>query len=880
MVFICGGLGIILHLAWLACLFFIMDEQSVPVHSVPVSNTVHLPLPVPETTPSATMVQPTCTLVQEHESDCPHRAQCIVKRFQKRVSTQPTPSLEQSASPPSVDAFQQAVDTFISGTDSASLQQPGPEGPLLPPSPSYDADFEWIASVDRIDEPASSGDTSGADSWHLLSGTSVTSTTIADAVPEWELSPLRTGRLLFDTSPAGALPIAASFIQEAQVDSMHPSQISPTIPDAPSISGKPLARPAALRVETSRAKSLHSHPVRTSQHARLRPVVHLKASVGNPVACPKPRPVPSARGAYASYPSLTTSWGKQAEGATSKSSPHVKAPVGMDTSCPLPSAARLLGAATGSQKRSVSFIPETSSGSSNKVIKHSDVHSQHWTRALHLWCELCELTSACSRLLQDILHSDNRHALLEQLLRRVSDNTALRYIAVLWQLFTTVKDLELEISSLSQVQLVDAIHTLQRSRSHHASLHSLNVLKAIRWFASTVQPDGFPSLYQGLFHSKAWQSSSMRKEAIPLPLAFVLWLETELVFERLSRPEAVFAGSVLLCIWCSLRFSDAQHVRLEQFFIDFDSIRSISYRTKSRKFMPFGCISGGLYRLPSHHSWLFHWLSAMEHALELNSSSAAAPDYIFFGFDGASVRPLSYAEALVRLRRMLDMWGGITSLQTLQYTLHSMKVTLLAFFRQLDFSLETRHLQGHHTFASSSTLYGRDDVSPLIIAQDSFIARVLQGWRARTPMMRGVTFMPSEPPLVWAQELGSVASIPALTFFRFSEERHQPTVVTSPLAGESDQLHSTSALVPQPALPEVPQVPPLEGETSSGSGEDLGTPEEITFLCAESSCILHAGIAGRPACGCRGTFRAISHPTSVSRFCRSRACSCIFTNLD
>ena len=405
-----------------------------------------------------------------------------------------------------------------------------------------------------------------------------------------------------------------------------------------------------------------------------------------------------------------------------------------------------------------------------------------------------------------IVHSDNRHALLEQLLRRVSDNTALRYIAVLWQLFTTVKDLELEISSLSQVQLVDAIHTLQRSRSRHASLHSLNVLKAIRWFASTVQPDGFPSLYQGLFHSKAWQSSSMRKEAIPLPLAFVLWLETELIFERLSRSEAVFAGSVLLCIWCSLRFSDAQHVRLEQFFIDFDSIRSISYRTKSRKFMPFGCISGGLYRLPSNHSWLFHWLSAMEHTLDLNSSSAAAPDYIFFGLDGASVRLLSYAEALVRLRRMLDMWGGITSLQTLQYTLHSMKVTLLAFFRQLDFSLETRHLQGHHTFAASSTLYGRDDVSPLIIAQDSFIAKVLQGWRARTPMMRGVTFMPSEPPLVWAQEIGSVASIPALAFFRFSEERDRPTAVASPLAGESDQLHSAPVLASPPALPEVPRL--------------------------------------------------------------------------
>ena len=198
------------------------------------------------------------------------------------------------------------------------------------------------------------------------------------------------------------------------------------------------------------------------------------------------------------------------------------------------------------------------------------------------------------------------------------------------------------------------------------------------------------------------------------------------------------------------------------------------------------------------------------------------------------------------------MWGGITSLQTLQYTLHSMKVTFLAFFRQLEFSLETRHLQGHHTFAASSTLYGRDDVSPLIIAQDSFIDKVLQGWKARTPMMRGVTFMPCEPPLVWAQDLSAVASIPDLAFFRFSPELDRPTAGTSPLAGKSDQLHSEPVLVSPPALPEVPQAPPLEGETSSGTGEDLGTPEETTFLCAESSCILHAGIAGRPACGCRG----------------------------
>ena len=187
-----------------------------------------------------------------------------------------------------------------------------------------------------------------------------------------------------------------------------------------------------------------------------------------------------------------------------------------------------------------------------------------------LWQELCGLALLCSSLLRDIFSSDNRDALLEQLLRRVSDTTALRYIGVLWQLFTTVKDLGFDLAGISQVQLIDSIHTLQRSRGHHATLHSLNVLKAVRWFHSTVQPEGFPSLHQGLFHSKSWQSQSASREALPLPLAFLLWLEVHLVFGRASPEEAVFIKAVLLCMWSSLRFSDAQHIRLHEIFIDLD----------------------------------------------------------------------------------------------------------------------------------------------------------------------------------------------------------------------------------------------------------------------------------------------------------------------
>ena len=350
MVVICSSLGIILHLAWRACLFFIMDEPSVPVHSVPVSDiltlpaAVHVSSPVPETTCPAETSQSAFVTVQDPDSEIPQRAQCIVKRFQKRSATQPSPSVEPPISSPGSDALQPTVDTFNSGTDAVCIQPASLLGSLQPPSPSYEADFELVTSLARSEEPFSTGDASGDGSWHLLSGASWPQQPFDTCDSDTELSPWRAGRLHFDSSPApGALPLASATSQGEPAGTLSSMRESPAVGDTPTSSGKPLARPSSMLACTHRAKSLHSHPVRTLQNARLRPVVHLKASVGNPVACPKPRPVPSARGAYASYPSLTTSWGKQAEGAVSKSSPPVKAQDGMDTSFPLQPAARISG---------------------------------------------------------------------------------------------------------------------------------------------------------------------------------------------------------------------------------------------------------------------------------------------------------------------------------------------------------------------------------------------------------------------------------------------------------------------------------------------------------------------------------------------------------
>ena len=384
-------------------------------------------------------------------------------------------------------------------------------------------------------------------------------------------------------------------------------------------------------------------------------------------------------------------------------------------------------------------------------MKQSAIHSGQWNKALTLWRELCTLTSGISSLLQEVLASSNSTALLEQLLRRISDTTALRYIAVLWGLFTTISDLQLLVHSLSQVQLLDAIHVFQHSRSRSASVHSTNVLKALRWFSSTVKPDSFPSLHDGLFHSKSWHSTTSKREAVPLPLAFVHWLETSVLLHRFSPQETLFAGAVLLCIWSSLRFGDAQHLHLQDLYIDSDSIRGVAYRTKTKKYLPFGCLVSGLCKMPLHQCWVFHCLHVLAAHVTLCRETADYPDYIFLSLTTDAVRPLSYAETLAQLRALLHQWGRIPAEQCLQYTLHSMKVTLLAFWRQADFSLEARHLQGHHVFAPSSALYGRDDIAPILTTQFAFVEKVHSGGALAHPFFEVSLMSPPNPQWIWTR---------------------------------------------------------------------------------------------------------------------------------
>lgn len=50
---------------------------------------------------------------------------------------------------------------------------------------------------------------------------------------------------------------------------------------------------------------------------------------------------------------------------------------------------------------------------------------------------------------------------------------------------------------------------------------------------------------------------SIRKEAAPLPLSFIAYLETNIVKEIGSASDRLIMGALLVLVWASLRWSDA-----------------------------------------------------------------------------------------------------------------------------------------------------------------------------------------------------------------------------------------------------------------------------------------------------------------------------------
>jgi hypothetical protein len=128
---------------------------------------------------------------------------------------------------------------------------------------------------------------------------------------------------------------------------------------------------------------------------------------------------------------------------------------------------------------------------------------------------------------------------------------------------------------------------------------------------------GFPVLKEALISPivKAYIVPSelvLRKEAAPLPLSFVVFLETQILREQGTAADRLLMGCLLVLVWSSLRWSDATWVSPSSLSIEADTIRGVASKTKTTtRGMPFafltcGFLSGGPLRylgLPNGSTW-------------------------------------------------------------------------------------------------------------------------------------------------------------------------------------------------------------------------------------------------------------------------------------
>ena len=524
---------------------------------------------------------------------------------------------------------------------------------------------------------------------------------------------------------------------------------------------------------------------------------------------------------------------------------------------------------------------------------------QQWAKVRLLWAKVAHWLLALSPFLQELLVRPNHQDLLELLWKKNSANTVHRYLHSLLRVFVMLEDLQYDCSALSQLQLHDAVFSLHRSFSGALTFGD-NILKALRWSTKCFQLS-LPDLYSGMFGGNSlFAQTGEKREAPPLPLAFVVWLEAKLLAGIEDNAELMFVGATLSCIWSSLRFSDAQRVKWSSLLFDTLSLRGWSYRTKTHKRgTPFAAFASGFLFRDALQDWAtsyFWFLNNVKQACVECFGADCDPDCLFFTFDEAEpfFAPLSYGQALLRLRALarlfsLDQLGGRTDWIE-GISLHSMKATMLSFALQTSQGDAARAVQGHHKMGSIA-LYGRDDIIPALRLQRGIVDRFLSGWRATTPLQRGLVTLP-EPPVMLS------SALPVLSFDFAQVQwllRYEPALQAEGIFGNerpaAEVDSSTCALGPlQGALPvAVPSadsaptpsfaVPdPLQVSEGESDEDDLGTPDESQFVVAAAGKVLHInaalpGESPRPACGSFAkNWRILESPGSACVLCRHPAC--------
>ena len=504
-----------------------------------------------------------------------------------------------------------------------------------------------------------------------------------------------------------------------------------------------------------------------------------------------------------------------------------------------------------------------------------------------------------SALGNSLQHSSQDH--VGRILQMFVAATVIRYCSAFRALAATILDLGFSLASLSSVQLADAlvVLSLARGADPEAGVHSATAIKAIRWVRRNLEVHCLEISYSLLISSFLKSKIPReRKEAVPLSLYVVMHFERRILMQDCTEAEVLLLGSFLVLVWASLRFMDGQRVHFCSLSFDGSSLRGSCYQTKTSSHgQPFGLMCQGFL---SHGSftWTYKFLRALDAAIINHTTmhpSVPLPSSLLLalGADGKPLlplQPMSYASALKHLRHMISLpWKKsrpyFDELSRLNFTVHSLKTTMLSWFGQLPGvdSVE-KHAQGHHRM-SSAQLYSREDIIPALRGQQKLREAVLQGTRFMIPLHRGAQHPMPEPPV----QLESFNKSASLEPFRyFSHFQVQEGLLLPAFSASSDAKDK-----PQP--PTTPSLRELQSEDEHSSDSsadeacDLGDAEEMVLASStgvhhsmvrttEATGLSYKGILLRAACGVPlhpDTVRWSESFAPTLTLCRRRACCII-----
>lgn len=386
---------------------------------------------------------------------------------------------------------------------------------------------------------------------------------------------------------------------------------------------------------------------------------------------------------------------------------------------------------------------------------------QTWSQAkqqYEVWLSklILEIKTA-SLIYCNFAHQPTFKVVVTQLLSQIGPSTLDFYSKGVETMIVWMQFFDLTWESLSLQSLVAILCKAREAAKHDAQgirIQPPHLLQSLKWLAKTALMQNLTDLLQGALITNFCKGTGVpkdRREAVPLPFMIIArWEET---VADSSSPDwlKLLLGGFLLAIWSSLRYADLQRVDLQTLNLAPNTLRGLCRVTKTTKVgQPFAVILAGLTAFSSRASWVQHWLIALQTAME--RSYPFQPDFtipVLDSYHSPSMKaPLSYSAALRALRWAIQTpWKGnnIKPTAAQNYTLHSLKVTLLSAGAQLRLPLRARQLQGHHRPSDSVQLYSRDDTVDALWLQQEISKATRDGWRPVRPMQRGGQTPISEP---------------------------------------------------------------------------------------------------------------------------------------